>query len=58
MEVVEAKESYEKKGKRTFIPSWKDESPWVKHDDRNRNMHCVVCYQLLSKLDMTEKIIL
>lgn len=48
----------EKKGKRTFIPSWKGESPWVRHDDRSRNMHCVVCCQLLSKLDTTEEIIL
>lgn len=56
MEVVAVKESYEEKGKRTSIPSWKDDSPWVKHDDRNRNMDCVVCCQLLSKLDMTKEI--
>lgn len=49
MEMVGAKESYEKNGKRTFIPSWKDDSPWVKHDDRSRNMHCVVSCLLLSK---------
>lgn len=58
MEAVAEEESDEKKGKRIFIPSWKDETPWVKHDDRNRNMHCVVCCLLLSKLDMAEEIIL
>lgn len=58
MKVDAAKESDEKKGKRMFIPSWKDESPWVMHDDRNRNMHCVVCCLLLSKLNAAEEIIL
>lgn len=55
MKVVAENESGEKRGKRTFISSWVDESPWVKHDDRNRNMHSVV---LLSKPDGDEEIIL
>lgn len=56
--MVAVKESDVREGKRTFIPSWKDESPWVKHDDRNRNMHGVVCCLLLSKPGTAEEIIL
>lgn len=58
MKADAAKETDEKKGKTTFIRSWKDESPWVMHDDRNRNMHFVVCCLLLSKLNAAEEIIL